>query len=311
MSAPAAPAGARSLFDRLQRPPRPATQEALVAYLMILPGLAGILVFLALPILASFGISLLDWNVLTPPRFAGAANYARLWQNPEFWSALRTTVSYSLGIVSLGTVTSLALALALNQALRGIKLFRTLFFLPVVASTVAVALLWRWLYAAQFGLFNYALSLVGIEGPDWLGDPRWALPAVILFSVWKVAGYNMVIFLAGLQGIPRQLYEQAAIDGANAWQRFRHVTLPLLSPTTFFVLVVGIIGSLQVFDQVFVMTNGGPARSTVTLVFYVYENGFRLLSMGYAAAVSWILFLLILAATLVQWRLQRSWVHYG
>jgi len=290
---------------------RQSTHEALVAYLMILPGFVGLLIFFVAPIAASLGISLLDWNLLAAPRFVGLDNYLKLSGDPEFLHALGTTIVYAIAVVPLGVVTSLVLALLLSRALRGTLVFRTLFFLPVISSMVAVALLWRWLYATQFGIINYLLSWVGIQGPDWLGDPTWALAAVVLFTVWKTAGYNMILFLAGLQNIPRHLYEAAQLDGATGWRQFRHITLPLLSPTTFFVMVVGIVASLQVFDQVFVMTLGGPARSTVTLVFFVYENGFRLLRMGYASAVSWVLFALILAGTAVQWRLQRKWVHYG
>ena len=289
---------------------RPAFREALAAYLFLLPGLLPMLAFVLLPIVGGLFFSLLKWNLLEPWTFVGPDNYLFLVADPEFWGALRVSATYMVGVVPIGIVVSLALALALNRGRRGVIVYRTLYFMPVVTATVAIALLWRWLYAGQLGLINTLLGLVGLEGPNWLGDPDWALPAVMAMSVWKGLGYTMVIFLAGLQGIPEHLYEAAKIDGAGAWARFRHVTLPMLSPTTFFILVVGLIGALQVFDQIFVMTSGGPYRATVSVSYFIYETGFKLLNMGYAAAVAWILFAMILAITLVQWRIQKRWVHY-
>jgi multiple sugar transport system permease protein len=289
---------------------RPAFREALAAYLFLLPGLLPMLAFVLAPIGGGLFFSLLKWNLLEPWTFIGLENYRGLVADPEFWGSLRVSATYMAGVVPIGTVIALGLALALNRGRRGVIVYRTLYFMPVVTATVAIALLWRWLYAGQLGLINTLLALAGIEGPNWLGDPDWALPAVMVMSVWKGLGYTMVIFLAGLQGVPEHLYEAAKIDGAGAWARFRHVTLPMLSPTTFFILVVGLIGALQVFDQIFVMTSGGPYRATVSVSYFIYETGFKLLNMGYAAAVAWLLFVIIFLITLLQWRLQDRWVHY-
>ncbi|HEY3081670.1 MAG TPA: sugar ABC transporter permease [Chloroflexota bacterium] len=289
---------------------RRALREAVAGYLFLLPGLVPMLLFVLLPIFGGLFFSFLDWNLLQPWTFVGLENYRNLVGDPEFWGALRVSATFMAGVVPLGMLLALCLALALNHGRRGILVYRTVYFMPVVTATVAVALLWRWLYAGQLGLINTLLASVGVEGPNWLGDPEWALPAIMLMSVWKGLGYTMVLFLAGLQGIPEHLYDAAKIDGAGAWARFRHVTLPLLSPTTFFILVVGLIGALQVFDQIFVMTGGGPYRATVSVSYFIYETGFKLLHMGYAAAVAWVLFVLIFLVTLVQWRLQSRWVHY-
>ena len=188
--------------------------------------------------------------------------------------------------------------------------FRSVFLLPYVTLTVAIALVWKWLYLPEVGLFNQVLKLFGLQGPAWLTNPLWAMPAIILLSVWKSFGYNMVLFLAGLQGIPQSLYEAASIDGANAWQRFRYVTLPMLSPVTFFVVVISTIGSFQVFDQVLVMTNGGPGLATTTLVLYIYQQGFQSFHMGYASAVAWVLFGIVFVFTLIQFWFQRRLVTY-
>lgn len=284
--------------------------EAVAGYLFILPGLLPMIVFAFLPIVGGLAVSLLDWNLVQPWKFAGLQNYAKLIHDHEFWNAFRVSATYMVGVVPSGTILALALALALNSGRRGVVLYRTIYFLPVVTATVAVGMLWRWLYIKDIGLIDSLLLQVGIEGPDWLGSVHWALPAVMIMSVWKGLGYTMVLYLAGLQGIPEHLYEAAKIDGAGAWQRFRHVTLPMLSPTTFFILVLGIIGGFQVFDQIFVMTAGGPMRSTVSTSFFIYETGFQFLKMGYAAAAAWIMFVVVFVATIIQWRLQSRWVHY-
>jgi ABC-type sugar transport system permease subunit len=198
----------------------------------------------------------------------------------------------------------------LNQALRGVVIFRSIFLLPYVTVTVALSLVWKWLYLPDIGLINSVLGVVGINGPAWLTSQTWAMPALILMSVWKGFGYNMVIFLAGLQGIPDHLYDAAKVDGATAWRRFLNVTLPLLSPTTFFVVVISVISSFQVFDQALIMTNGGPGTATTTLVLYIYQKGFQSFDMGYAAAVALVLFAVIFVFTVIQFLLQRRWVTY-
>jgi len=198
----------------------------------------------------------------------------------------------------------------LNTRLRGLMWYRAAFFLPVITVTVAVALIWRWMYEPRAGIINTGLRAIGLPGPAWLGDPHWAMAAIIIMSVWKGFGYNMVLFLAGLQGIPITIYEAAMLDGANAWQRFWKITLPLLSPMVFLAVVLTVISSFQVFDQAYVMTNGGPANATNTIVLYIYQNGFQYFRMGYASAIAWVLFGVIFLFTLAQMRLQGSWVQY-
>lgn len=308
------PAGqAREVGVGLRRHARrlsPSRKEALAGYLFILPSFVGFAVFLVVPMIASLGISLYDWELLLPPSFVGLKNYQTLVNDTLFRTVLFNTAYYTFGLVPLNIVLSLSLALWLNTKLRGITFFRVAFFLPVVTVTVAVSLIWKWMYEPYIGIINQGLRLIGLAGPNWLGDTQWAMPALILMSVWKGFGYNMVLFLAGLQGIPTNLYEAAAIDGAGPWQRFWRITLPLLTPTTFFAIVMTVISSFQVFDQAYVMTGGGPASATNTIVLFIYQNGFQFFRMGYAAAVAWVLFALIFIFTIVQMRLQGKWVQY-
>lgn len=274
------------------------------------PGLLGLLLFTATPILASLGLTLFEWDLLTSPRFTALDNFRRLAQDATFLRALGNTLYFIAGYIPLVMVCALGVAIALNQKLRGLVLFRTAFFIPVVSAWVAVALLWKWIFNPRLGLLNYLLGLIGIQGPAWLLDPNWAMPAVIITSVWKDIGFVMIMFLAGLQGIPQEFYEAAEMDGANGWQRLRHVTLPLLSPTAFFALIISLINSFQVFDQVWIMTGGGPAGATTVLVERIVRNAFDYSRMGYAAAMSWVLFLLVFSVTAVQLKLQQRWVHY-
>lgn len=274
------------------------------------PSLLGLALFTLLPILASAGLTLFDWDLLTPPQFVGAANFVALSSDQNFRQAFLHTLQYIVGYIPTVIVLALLVALALKQTSRWNVLLRICFFLPVVSAWVAVALIWKWLLNPRFGLFNYLLGLVGIAGPDWLFDPQWAMPAIILTSVWKDIGFVMVMFLAGLQAIPPEYYEAAGLDGATGWQRLRYITLPLLSPTTFFVVIILLINSFQVFDQVWIMTEGGPAGATTVLVEQIVKNAFAYSRMGYAAALSWVLFALVFVVTLVQNRLQRNWVTY-
>jgi multiple sugar transport system permease protein len=287
-----------------------ARQEELIAYAFILPSLLGFVVFLVAPMVASLGISFYDWELLTPPQFVGLKNFATLLNDRVFRQVVVNTLYYTAGLVPLNLVVSLGLALWLNTRLRGLTLYRMAFFLPVVTVTVAVALIWRWMYEPRAGIVDAALHAVGLPGPTWLGDTHWAMPAIILMSLWKGFGYNMVLFLAGLQGIPVSIYEAAMIDGASAWQRFWRITLPLLSPVIFLAVVLTVISSFQVFDQALVMTNGGPANATNTIVLYIYQNGFQFFRMGYASAIAWVLFAVIFIFTLFQMRLQGRWVQY-
>jgi multiple sugar transport system permease protein len=253
---------------------------------------------------------LYDWELLVQPTFIGLKNFLTLANDAVFRRVLLNTAYYTFGLVPLNIVISLSLALWLNRKLRGVSLYRLAFFLPVVTVTVAVSLIWKWMYDPFAGLIDAAVKLIGLTGPNWLSDPTWAMPALILMSVWKGFGYNMVLFLAGLQGIPSAIYEAATIDGATSWQRFWRITLPLLSPTMFFAVVMTVISSFQVFDQAYVMTGGGPANATNTIVLYIYQNGFQFFRMGYASAIAWVLFAIIFVITLVQMRAQNRWVQY-
>ncbi|HLS47032.1 MAG TPA: sugar ABC transporter permease [Gemmatimonadales bacterium] len=281
------------------------------AWWFLAPALLLIGIFFFLPVIASFLLSVTDFDIyavasLSNTRFVGLRNYIELAENPLFWTALRNTFYFALVGGPLTVAVSLGAALLVNaRAARFRTFFRTVYFIPFVTTLVAVAIVWRYLYNPQYGLFNYALGLAGIEPINWLGDPRWAMPAIILLAVWKNFGYHMLIFIAGLQAIPDELYEAAELDGAGAVRRFRHVTLPMLAPTFFFVGVVTMIGYFQLFAEPYVMTMGGPLRSTTSLVLLMYEEGFRWWRMGVAASIAFVLFLLILAWTVLQLRLER------
>lgn len=285
-------------------------KETVAGYLFLLPALGGILVFILGPVVAAIALSFTKWDLLTPAKFIGLSNYQELIQDPMFRKVMLNTLIFTGASVPLSLILSLGLALALNQKIKGIVIFRTIYFLPVVSSMVAVSLVWRWLYNPNYGLLNYFLNLLHLPSINWLFSTTWAMPAVILMSVWKSLGYNMVIFLAGLQGIPQMYYESAKIDGAGKFQAFKNITLPLLSPTTFFVLVISIISSFQVFDQIFVMTSGGPAHATEVIIYYIYHNAFQIFRMGYASALAFCLFIIIFALTLLQIRLSKRWVFY-
>jgi multiple sugar transport system permease protein len=290
--------------------PRWRSREALTAWLFILPSLIGFLIFTAGPVVAAGVISLLNWNLFSAPTWAGLHNFARLGPDPTFWSALGNTAYFTLVSVPLTIVVSLALALLLNQGVRRVAVFRSLLLLPYATITVAVAFVWIWLYIPHDGLVNAVLGWFGIHGPAWLISDSWAMPALILMSVWKSFGFGMVVFLAGLQAIPQQLYEAGRVDGTSPWNSFRHITLPMLSPALFFVIVTSVIGSFQVFDQALIMTNGGPGTRTTTLVMYIYRTGFENYDQGYAAAQSLVLFAFIVMITAGQFLFQRKLVHY-
>jgi multiple sugar transport system permease protein len=286
--------------------------ESRAGWGFVTPALLLIGVFFAIPVLAAFLLSFTDFDLYSigdfaATRFVGLKNYRDLLGNPLFWTALRNTTYFVVVGGPLSAAVSLAAAVAVNSKLvRWRPLFRSAFFAPWVTTLVAVAIVWRYLYHPQYGLFNAALGHLGLGPIDWLGDPRWAMPSIILLSVWKNFGYNMLVFLAGLQAIPEELYEAAALDGAGAWHRFRHVTLPMLGPTFVFVGVVTMIASFQIFSEPYVMTQGGPLKATETLVLFMYEEGFRWWRLGSAAAIAVVLFLLTLAGTLLQLRLRRD-----
>jgi multiple sugar transport system permease protein len=274
------------------------------------PSLTGLLMFTILPILASLGLTFTKWDLITPPQFTWFSNFVLLAGDAKFLRALGHTLQFIIGYIPLVMVAALLAALLLDQKLIGLKSLRTAFFIPVVSAWVAVALLWMWIFNPKFGLLNYLLALIGITGPAWLYDPSWAMPAIILTSVWKDTGFFMIMFLAGLQNIPEIYYEAAKIDGAGSINRFFRITLPLLTPTAFFAMIIALINSFQVFDQVWIMTQGGPAGSTSVVVEQIVRNAFNYSRMGYAATISWALFLLVFIATLVQMWLQKRWVSY-
>ena len=282
------------------------------AWFFLGPALFLIGVFFFLPVAASLLLSVTDFDLygiadVANTRFIGLRNYNRLLQTPDFWLALRNTFYFAFvgGPLTIGV--SLGAALLLSSKLVRFKgFFRTVYFTPFVTTLVAVAIVWRYLYHTRYGLFNYGLAKFGISPIDWLGDPHWAMPAIILMAVWKSFGYNMLIFIAGLQSIPGELYDAAEIDGAGAFRRFFNITLPMLAPTLVFVSVITMIGYFQLFAEPYVMTQGGPLRSTTSVVLLMYEEGFRWWRMGYAAAIAFVLFIVILLATLVQFRLQKE-----
>ncbi|WP_100408041.1 carbohydrate ABC transporter permease [Bacillus solitudinis] len=286
-------------------------KKLLIVSAFLLPNLLGFLFFIGVPIVASLGISFTEWDLLSSPEWVGFDNYVALMSDRDFWAALGHTFYFIGGYLPLVIVGALAIALILNQKIKGRTFFRAAYFVPVITSWVAVSLIWKWLFNPNYGLVNYALSWIGITGPAWLQDPSWAMPAVILTSAWKDLGFVMVIYLAGLQGISSSYYEAANIDGATSWQKFRHITLPLLSSTTFFVTVISLINSFQVFDQIMIMTDGGPAGSTSVIVERIYNHAFRYFEMGYASAISWILFVIIFIVTIIQIWFQKRMVSNG
>lgn len=286
-------------------------EETIAGYLFILLNLLGFLAFYALPILAAFALSATSWDlsISAGPKFVGLQNFLNMLQDDLAWKTLKNTFYYSFVAVPTGVFVAFWLALLLNRRIPGVLFFRFVYFVPYVTLSVAIAIVWRWLYHPDLGLFNYALAFFGIKGPNWLFSTTWAMPAVIILSNWRGIGSAMLIFLAGLQGIPSEYYEAATIDGASSRQQLWYITIPLLSPTTFFVIVTSLIGAFQSFDQFYLVTNGGPAYATTNLVLYIYNNAFGFFKMGYAAALSVVLFLLILLITLIQWRASRSWVY--
>jgi multiple sugar transport system permease protein len=285
------------------------TREAIDCYIFMLPVILGLLLFYIGPMVASLYFSFTDYDMLSSAEWVGLENYRTLVDDEIFWKSLRITLMYSAVSVPLVMLLALSLALLLNQKIRGVTFFRTIFYLPTVMSGVAVATLWKWIFNTDYGVLNLLLEKIGIRGPSWLSDERWAIWALIIASLWT-AGGSMLIFLAGLQSIPADLYEAAEIDGAGAWSKFRNITVPLLSHVTFFNLVLGIIGALQVFTEAWVLTRGGPNNATLLLSVYLYRNAFEFLKMGYASAIAWVMFLIVLLLTLVVFRSAPMWVHY-
>lgn len=273
------------------------------------PLILGIVVFWLGPMIYALFLTTQDWNLITSPEFVGLDNIRDVLQDDALWKSLSVTAYYTFVGVPIQLVVALSLALMLNQEMRGRSIYRLVFYLPSITPIVASAVVFGQLFNTQFGVVNRALGWVGVEPVDWLFDPKWAVPALVIMSLWFI-GPQMIIFLAGLQGVPQTLVEAATIDGANAWQRFRSITVPMISPTILFNMIVGVIASFQVFAQALIMTNGGPEDATRFLVLYIYQNGFQYFDMGYAATLSWILFFIVVILTSLQFVVARRWVHY-
>ncbi|MGM7721611.1 carbohydrate ABC transporter permease [Metabacillus sp. Hm71] len=285
-------------------------RDNIEGYLFIAPALIGFLSFTLIPVIAVFIIGSTEWNVISPAKWVGLENYITLFQDKIFLISLKNTILWVIYFVPASIAVSLILALAMNLPLKGITIYRTLLYIPVISPLLAVALLFVWLYNPDFGLINYILSKVGVEPLGWLTSEKLALPSIALMAIWKSAGYNMLIYLAALQGIPKHLYEAADLDGATKLQKFWKITFPLLTPATFFITIMSVIGAFQVFGEIYVMTSGGPGFSTHTLTYYLWSNAFKYNKMGYACAISVLMFILILITTLVQNRLLGRKVQY-
>jgi multiple sugar transport system permease protein/alpha-1,4-digalacturonate transport system permease protein len=283
-----------------------ARRNALIGWTFILPNFLGFLAFTLIPVLAAFALSFMEWNSFSAPKWVGLHNFQRMLGSDSFWIALRNTLLYALGHVPLTMALALGLAMLLNRKLKGIGFFRVAIFFPYITSLVAVAVVWNMLFSPDTGPINQFLHSIGIaEAPGWTSSSDWALPAVIITSVWRDMGYYMVLYLAGLQAVPTELYEAAEVDGASAWQRFWNVTIPSLRPTTFFVLVMLTVSSFKVFDLIVVMTNGGPGRSTTVLSQLIYQEGIGEGKFGYSSAISLVLFLIVLTVTVLQFKIQQ------
>ena len=292
------------------------------AYLFLLPNLLGFLAFTVGPTLWSLLLSFTDWDILTPMKFVGFANFAKLLgfhhtatglaaNDPYFWYYLWNTIFYMF-FIPVSMALSLLMALLMNKKFKGITAFRTIYFLPTVCSAVALCLLWRWLYNPDFGLINTFLAKIGVTGPEWLSSTAWAKPAIALMGLWGgLGGFNTILYLAALQGVPRQLYDAADVDGANYWQKFRYITLPSITPTTFFIVVMSVIAGFQGgFMSAYIMTGGGPAGATTTIDYYIYNNAYQWFKMGYASSIAWVLFILVFGATILNWKYGGKKVKY-
>lgn len=286
-------------------------REALTGYLCISPWLLGLIIFTVGPIIASIVISFTNWDLVTSAQWIGISNYQRLLEkDPIFWKSLQVTLYYTVLNVPLALIFSLAIAVLMNQNVRGIFLFRTLYYLPAIVPAVATAILWRWIFHHEFGILNILIGFLGIPPQKWLVDPHLVIPAFVIMSIWGVGG-GMLIYLAGLQGVPSQLYEAAEIDGATSWKKFINVTLPMLSPVILYNLIMGIIGSFQAgFTTSYVMTAGGPNNASMFYVLYLFINAFEYFKMGLACAQAWVLFIIILVITIIVFKKSESWVYY-
>jgi len=286
------------------------TQEEIAGWLFALPWITGFVLLTAIPMIASLGLSFTNYDLFNPPKLVGAQNYVRLATGDNLvWHSLKVTTKYALISVPLNLVFGFLLAVLLNQDIKGLGIWRTIFYIPSVVTGVSVMILWMLILSPQYGLVNAMLAQIGIRGPNWLGDPQWALLSLALMNLWGVGG-NMLIYLGGLQGIPTEYYDAAVVDGAGTIQKFAHITIPMMSPVIFFNLVMGIIGALQSFDAAFMMTGGGPAWATYFFMLHLFTKAFEELQMGYASALAWVLFVYILVLTALVFRSSRAFVYY-
>lgn len=298
----------RTLSDNNNSKKKVNWHEAIWGYILIAPAFIFVFIFVLIPVISAFGISFTDWNLINTPKFVGTANYVKIFTDPVAVKTLLNTLYFTFISVPISLALSLILAILLNKKIHGITFFRTAYYIPVISSTVAVAMVFRWIFDSNYGLMNQFLGLFGVSSINWLTDTRYAMIAVIIVTIWRSLGFNMIIYLAALQEIPKEINDAAAIDGANEIQKFFHITIPLVSPSIFFTLVTSLISSFQSFDLVYNMTNGGPARATYLVGYYIWEQAFKYLHMGYGAAIAFVLFLAILILTLIQWSLRRRWV---
>lgn len=285
-------------------------QENILGWLLVSPFIIGFMVFTAGPMLVSLILSFTKWNLLSSPEFVGLKNYSEMLTGDKLvWHSLKVTLYFALGSIPLRIILGLAVAMLLNNSVKALSVFRTIYYLPAVLSGVAVAMLWRWIFSPDFGLLNTGLSFLGIKGPNWLMSRQWVIPSFILMSLWEVGG-SMVIYLASLQGIPTSLYEAATIDGAGWWHRTRYITLPMMSPVILFQLIIGIIGAFRFFEAAYLMTDGGPANASLFFMLYLYRQAFQYFNMGYASALAWLLFFIVLILSLLVLRSSPAWVYY-
>lgn len=300
----------RPKLNSKNKPKKKFKKEYLNGYLFVALPLIGFTLFGLIPIMYSLYISLTQFDLFNEPIFLGLDNYIKLFtDDPIFWQSLKNTFYSAIGI-PIGLIISLFIAIGLTKDIKGINFFRTAFFLPSVCSIVALTLMWKWIFNGDYGVLNNILGFFGIKGPNWLSSTTWAMPALIIQGVWGGLGGSMVLYIAAIKNVPKTYYEAAEIDGANKWSQFIHITIPSISPTTFYLLITSIIGAMQAFVPFMIMTNGGPDFSTTTIVLYLYNNAFKYMEMGYASAMAWILFVIIMVLTLVFFGSSKKWVHY-
>ncbi|GBG05685.1 sugar transporter [Paenibacillus agaridevorans] len=285
-------------------------KDMMWSLLFVTPPVLGFLIFGLAPLLTSFGLSFMSWDMLTPAEFIGLDNFSKMLDDEKFYKSLFNTLVLLVGI-PLGMICALTLAVMMNRSLKGISIFRTIYYIPVISPIMALSLLWQWMLNYDYGIINeFIWKIFGVQGPNWLGDPNWVKPSFILMGLWSGVGGTMVLYLAGLQAISSTYYEAAEVDGATRWHQFKHITLPLLSPIHFFVVVMGVIGTFQSFSQMYIMAvDGGPEYSGATIVFYIFQEAFRYFNMGYASSVAWVLGIIIFIVTLIQFRFSKRWVY--